>query len=208
MSDKQKEIMIISMLVIIFAGLLYYNILSSEAFKKKQLARIQRHEILEAQQLEKAAARQATREFIELRILSRNQEMRDMVEFDEKYSNIKKEYLSSINKISEELEKKVINIDDISSIVQQRIHAAVVFKENLLMIEKIPEPLGGIYDLILEFLDNDIYTWQEIKSYYEGTFIGDDSDISELLRKNSELYDQIEDFQQEIYSQYDLEGIL
>ena len=208
MTKNHIDILVTSVLLICFAGLLCLNIIFFEVFEKKTLARMEKHEALEVAQQEKIAARQATKDLIELRELARNQDMKDIIGFDEEYSRIKEEYLSKISGISEKLEEKAVNISDIRSLVDKRIDAANKFKENLSDIGRIPAALEDFHVLLLEFLDNDIFTWQEIKSYYSGTYDGEDADIKELYRTNSELYGQTEYLQREIYSGYGLENLL
>ena len=100
MTENRKEILITSILLLIFAGLLFLNYISYKEFQKTTLKRIERHEALEALQEEKLAARQKTTEFIRLRELARDQEIKDILEFNEEYSSIEREFTSSINSIS------------------------------------------------------------------------------------------------------------
>ena len=91
MNKNRKDIIISTILLIIFSGLVCLNYFSYEIYEKRTLVRIKRHNTLEAQQLEKLNARQMTAEFIRLREIARNQDIKDIIGFDEEYSGIKKE---------------------------------------------------------------------------------------------------------------------
>jgi len=206
--DNKKDILVTVILIICFAGLILYNTVSYQITRNRTGERIERHKILEAEQQEKLAAREATRELIEFRRLTRDQDIKDIISFDERYSRIKKEYLSLINRIAEEMDNKVVNIDDIVSLAGERIEASERFREGIMNMVSIPEPLEGFYDLLLEFLDNDIFTWKETRSYYSGTYDGDVGDIRQLHNINTRLYRQVEELQREVYSRYGLGGLL
>ncbi len=209
-----KDIIVISLLLFCFAGLLTYNIISFELFGRAALVRMERHAALEAQQQEKILARQITREFIELQSLIKIQDAADIIEFDARYVEIKKDYLSGISSISEEFEQKVVNIEKIRILTGERIRIAERFKGELDSIGTIPGPLDDFYGSLLEFADNDIYTWKEILLYYSTDFsiqdgqLIDDDRIKELYIKNQDLYREVEELQTEIYSEYGLESFL
>ena len=208
MIKNRTEILITIILLIIFTGLLCFNYLSYREFEKRTQARIERHNALEAQQQERIAAREATRGFIRMRELARNLEIRQIIGFDEVYSAIKQDYLAEIDRISDELEGKVINIDDIIILVDERIDASRRFRSSLDGIGDVPGPLEDFYDLLMEFLENDISTWQEIRSYYAGIYNGDDRSLRESYNENSRLFMQVNDMQKDIYSEYNLEDLL
>ena len=208
MNKNRKDIIITTILLIIFAGLVCLNFVFHEIYGKRTQARIEMHDALEAQQQERLDARRITAEFIKLRELSRNQDIKDVFSFDEEFSGLKNEYLESIAGISEELEGKVVNIDDIGALVDKRIAAARKFKERLENIEYIPGPLEDFHGLLISFLENDISTWEATRSYYAGDYDGSDSDIKRLHSENSSLYRQTEELQKEIYSRYGLEDLL
>ncbi len=209
-----KDIIVTSLLLLCFAGLLSYNIITFELFGRAAIERIERHAILEAEQLEKIAARQATFEFIELRNLAEIQDAADIIKFDAVYAEIKKDYLSGIGSISEEFEQKVVNIDKIKILTNKRIRIAEKFKQELEAIFIIPEPLDDFYDSLIEFADNDIYTWEEILIYYskdlsmDNALLKDDDIVKELYIENQELYREVEELHIEIYSKYGLESLL
>jgi len=209
-----KDIIVTSLLVLCFAGLLSYNIITFELFGRAAIERMERHAILEVQQQEKIIARQATLELIELRSLAKIQDAADIIEFDAVYTEIKKDYLSSIGGISEEFEQKVINMDSIKILTNKRIKIAEKFKQELEGISMIPEPLNDFYGSLIEFADNDIYTWEEILIYYsknlslDSTQLNGDDRIEELYMKNQELYRELEELHIEIYSKYGLESLL
>jgi hypothetical protein len=208
MIEKHKDIIITTILLIIFSGLVFLNFVFHEIYGKRTQARIEMHDALEAQQQERLNARETTAEYIKLREIARDQDIKDVFSFDEEFSGLKNEYLESIAGISEELEGKVVNIDDIRALVDKRIAAARKFKERLENIEYIPGPLEDFHDLLIFFLENDISTWEATRSYYAGDYDGSDSDIKILHNENSSLYRQTEELQKEVYSQYGLEDLL
>lgn len=211
---NHKDIIATSLLLLCFAGLLSYNIITFELFGRPALERMERHAVLEAQQQEKIIARQATIEYIKLRDLAKIQDAADIMEFDAVYAEIKKDYLSSINSISEEFEQKVVNMDSIKILTNERIKIAEKFKQGLEDISMIPEPLNDFHASLIEFADNDIYTWKEILIYYSKNLsintiqLNNDDRIRELYMKNQELYREVEELHIEIYSRYGLESLL
>lgn len=208
MRKDRKDITITTILLVVFAGLLFLNHIYYKTFEERTSVRIERHEALKALQEERLAAREATREFIRMRDLTRDNDIREIITFQEEYSAVKDEYMSSISRISGELEEKVVNIEDIIDLVERRIEASRRFQQNLEDISIIPLPLEDFYSELLVFLDHDIDTWQATGSYYSGSYDGDEADLEELHRRNSEIYQQIVEMQQEIYSEYGLENLL
>jgi hypothetical protein len=208
MTENRKEIIITIILIFIFTGLIYLNFISFEIFEKRVLARIERHSILEAQQQEKQDARQSTADYIRSREIARNQDIKDIVDFDKKYSEFKKDYLENLDIIAEGLEEKVVNIDDIIALAAKRIAAARKFRESLENIEHVPEPLEDLHNLLLLFLENDIATWEATRSYYSGEYNGSIADMKKLHNDNTLLYQQTQELQKEVYSLYGLEDLL
>lgn len=201
-------------LTLIFSGLFTYNVIVVQRHNKILDQRIERHQMLEARQLEKIAARETTGAYIELRSLIRSQGAADIIKFDTRYKKIEGEYLAQIRDISEEFGQKVANIEELKTLVKRRIGAAEDFKKELLDIEGIPEPLDGFYIFLLDFLDNDIYTWNEILGYYSEDLLLENPSIiqnqatDELYLKNRDLYRQVEELRSEIYIEYGLESLL
>lgn len=201
-------------LTLIFSGLFTYNVIVVQRHNKILDQRIERHQMLEARQLEKIAARETTGACIELRSLIRSQGAADIIKFDTRYKKIEGEYLAQIRDISEEFGQKVANIEELKTLVKRRIGAAEDFKKELLDIEGIPEPLDGFYIFLLDFLDNDIYTWNEILGYYSEDLLLENPSIiqnqatDELYLKNRDLYRQVEELRSEIYIEYGLESLL
>ncbi|MFC2145130.1 hypothetical protein ACFLQQ_02260 [Actinomycetota bacterium] len=212
--QKRNEIIITVVFILIFAGLVTYNFFLVQRNNKVVGERMERHHILEAQQLEKIAAREITGTYIKLRSLIRSQETADIIKFDTWYKKTEGQYLDKINNISGEFEQKVINIEDLKSLVVKRIGAAEDFKQELTALDNIPEPLDKLYFLLLDFLDNDINTWNEVHRYYsedfldKNPFIIQDQATSELYLKNRDLYRQVEGLRLEIYTEYGLESLL
>ncbi|MCK5567586.1 MAG: hypothetical protein KAI62_06710 [Actinomycetia bacterium] len=213
-TQRRNEIIIIIILTLIFSGLITYNVIMVQRHNKILDQRIERHEMLEARQLEKIAAREATAAYIELRSLIRSQDTADIIKFDTWYKKIEGEYLAQIRDISEEFGQKVISIKELKALVERRIGAAEDFKKELLGIDGIPEPLDGFYFFLLDFVDNDIYTWNEILGYYSENFSIENPSIiqnqaaSELYLKNRDLYRQVEELRSGIYTEYGLESLL
>jgi hypothetical protein len=208
MTGNRKDKLITIIILVIFAGLICLNFISYEVFEKRTSPRMERHNALEAWQQERLAAREATGESIRLRELTRNQDTRDIIEFDKEYSAIMQDYKASISRISEELEKKVVNIDELKDLADRRMNAAKRFRDSLKDVNDIPAPLEEFHDMLMDFLENDISAWQETSSYYSGSYSGDEAGINELHRKNSALYQQVIDLQKELYYGYGLEYLL
>ena len=212
--QRRNEIIVITILTFIFAGLITYNLIAVQRHNRIVGQRVERHQVLETQQLEKIAARKTTIANIELRSLIRSQDTADIIKFDIWYKKIEGQYLDKINDISREFEQKVTNIEDLKSLVTRRGRAAEEFKQELANIDDIPEPLDSFYLLLLDFLDNDINTWNEVLGYYSENFsienpsIIQNQTIGELYLKNSYLYRQVEQLRLETYTEYGLESLL
>ena len=212
--QRRNEIIVITILTFIFAGLITYNLIAVQRHNRIVGQRVERHQVLETQQLEKIAARKTTIANIELRSLIRSQDTADIIKFDTWYKKIEGRYLDKINDISREFEQKVTNIEDLKSLVTRRGRAAEEFKQELANIDDIPEPLDSLYFLLLDFLDNDINTWNEVLGYYSENFsienpsIIQNQTIGELYLKNSYLYRQVEQLRLETYTEYGLESLL
>jgi hypothetical protein len=211
---KRNEIIVITILTLIFIGLITYNLIVVQRHNRIVGQRLERHQVLEARQIEKIKAREATIAYIELRSLIKSQETADIIKFDTWYKKIEGQYLDQIKDISREFEQKVTNIEDLKFLVIKRGRAAEDFKQELANIDDIPEPLDSLYFLLLDFLDNDIYTWNEVLGYYsedfsiENPLIIQDQAIDELYLKNSDLYRQVEQLRLKIYTEYGLESLL
>lgn len=212
--QRRNEIIAITILTLIFAGLITYNLVVVQRHNRVVSQRLEMHQVLEARQIEKVKVREATAAYIELRSLIKSQETADIIKFDSWYKKIEGRYLDQIKDISEEFKQKVTNIEDLKSLVIKRGRAAEDFKQELVNIDYIPEPLDSLYFLLLDFLDNDIYTWNEVLGYYsedfsiENPLIIQDQAINELYSKNSDLYRQVEQLRLEIYTEYGLESLL
>ncbi len=212
--QRRNEIIITIILTLIFTGLVTYNFLAVQKYNWIVGQRLEMHQILEAQQIEKIKAREATIAYIKLRSLIKSQDTADIIKFDTWYKKIEGRYLDQINDISREFKQKVTNIEDLKSLVIKRGRAAEDFKQELVNIDEIPEQLESLYFLLLDFLDNDIDTWNGVLVYYseefsiENPLIIQDQAINELYLKNSELYRQVEQLRLEIYTKYGLESLL
>jgi hypothetical protein len=211
---KFRDSLVISILLICFAGLLSYNIISFEAYKKTLLRRMERHELIKKEQEEKILARQMTAGFIDLKKMEKSRETAEIIEFDKIYSEIEEDYVSAINSLSEDFDKKAVNMDHIIDLTGERIKIAERFKQDLLGIKKVPDTIGNFYEELLAFAENDIYTWKQILLYYsENISIGNkqekyDDSIKRLYNKNLELYRGLEEIRAEIYREYDLVSLL
>ncbi len=212
--QKRNEIIITVLLVLIFMGLIAYNYLEVQKHNKIVEQRLERHQELEARQIEKIKARETTITYIKLRSLTNSQETADIIKFDIQYKKIESQYFDKINIISGEFKQKVTNIEELKSLVKKRSKAAEDFKQELISIDNIPEPIESLYFLILDFLDNDISTWNEVLGYYSENFsienplIIQDQAAGELYLRNMDLYRQVEALRLEIYTEYGLESLL
>jgi hypothetical protein len=212
--QRRNEIIATIILVLIFSGLTTYNFVVVQRHNRIVGQRLEMHQVLEARQIEKVKAREATIAYIELRSLIKSQDTADIIKFDTWYKKIEGRYLDQIKGISREFKQKVTNIEDLKSLVIKRGRAAEDFKQELANIDDIPETLESLYFLLLDFLDNDIDTWNEVLEYYsedfsiENPLIIQDQAINELYLKNSDLYRQVEQLRLEIYTVYGLESLL
>ncbi len=212
--QKRNEIIITVLLVLIFMGLIAYNYLEVQKYNEIVEQRLEWHQVLENRQIEKIKAREATSTYIKLRSLIQSQDTADIVKFDTLYKKIEGEYFDKINIISGEFKQKVTNIEELKSLVKKRSKAAEDFKQELVSMVNIPEPIESLYFLLLDFLDNDISTWNEVLGYYSENFsienplIIQDQAAGELYLRNMDLYRQVEALRLEIYTEYGLESLL
>jgi len=121
MTKKTKEILVTLILIIVTAALLSYNVFLVETTKAEverimgQLAKI---EEIKAETREKK---------MELLKQQKEAEYVEIIEFDEKYGEIKDDFLKNVKEISDKSEDKFVNIEELKGLVSQRLDISKEF---------------------------------------------------------------------------------
>ena len=163
-------------------------------------------------QLEEIARLEEERERIEREMLEelKSKEARDIIEFDRQYRQIKTEFIGQVNGLSEKIKDEVISIEQLKELTAERLDAVINYKEKLIQIRNVPEPLKTFFSYELEFLESDIKTVNLVLSYYnsEDYSNSNNSAIEKSYKDTRLLLLKAEEELQRVYSQYELEYLL
>jgi len=199
---KSKSKIIISILLVLIAVLLIgYNVFSVEMQK-----------IETQRQMEESARLEEERERLEREMLEelKSKETKELAEYYQKYRPIKAEFIENTTELSKKMEDKIINTEELKEFTTQRLDAARDYKEKLIGIGNVPEPLETFFSYELEFIESDIKTVNLVLSYYNSESYSDfnDSVIEKLYQNTRSLLFKAEEELQRVYRQYELEYLL
>jgi len=205
MTKKTKEILVTLILIIVTAVLLCCNVFLVETTKAEverimgQLAKIE--EIKEETKEKK----------MELLKQQKEAEYVEIIEFDEKYGEIKDDFLKKVKEASGKANGIFINIEELKGLVSQRLDISKEFKEKLSKLDNIPRPLKNFYEFEIEFLNNDIKSFTLVYDYYSSccsTHSYSDDELKKVYGNNSELFFRAEEERIRVYKEYGLEYLL
>jgi hypothetical protein len=138
------------------------------------------------------------------------EETKEIAEYYQRYGPLKDEFIGKVNLLSEEIKNGVIDTAELEELTIKRLDAARNYKEKLIQIGIVPEPLKTFFSYELEFLESDIKTVSLVLSYYDSKSYSDfNNNAIEKLYKNTEsLLLKAEEELQRVYNQYELEFLL
>lgn len=201
------EILITLSLIITIIAMLIYNLYSVSMSNSKISGRIERHEILELQQIEKQNAKDATREWIELGKLEKSEINKAIIGFDKKYAEIENNYYKDIEDLNNKLSDYVVNVSELKRLTAQVVLTTKNFKvgfDNLYMI--VPEPLYHFYELKKRSIEINIEAWDLTLQYYSGEIEKDI--VDEKHKESSDLFKKTVEERITVYGEYGLEILL
>jgi hypothetical protein len=138
------------------------------------------------------------------------EEAKEIAEYYQRYGPLKDEFIEKVNLLSEKIKNGVINTAELKELTIKRLDAARNYKEKLVQIGNVPEPLGTFFSYELEFIESDIKTVSLVLSYYDSESYSDfnDNAIEKLYENTRSLLFKAEEELQRVYSQYELEYLL
>jgi len=201
MIKSKSEIIILILLVLIAVLLVGYNVFSFEMQK-----------IAVKRQMEESARLEEERERLERETLEelKSKETKELVEYYQKYRPIKAGFIEKTAELSKKMEDKIINTEELKEFTTQRLNIVRDYKEKLIGIGNVPEPLETFFSYELEFIESDIKTVNLVLSYYNSESYSDfnDSVIEKLYQNTRSLLFKAEEELQRVYRQYELEYLL
>jgi len=190
----RKEKIILTVLVVIAAILIFYNVFSVEVQKIAVRKQVIENARMEREMLEEIRSREAE----------------GIAEFGYRYQPIEDEFIKEVNLLSEKMKEKLVSVNNLSEIAAGRLEAAEDFRQKLTRIGDVPGPLEAFYDYELEFIASDIETMSLVLLYYNSNSYStfDDTEIEELHKNTNLLFLKAEEELRRVYKQYDLEYLL
>ena len=147
---------------------------------------------------------------IEYLKLSQEKTVSEIISFDENVEVFKKEFNKKINLLSYKIDTKYINIQELKKIAANGLDASVDFKNKLKNISYIPKPLNDYYNLLINYLDNNIRINNLFLAYFDSksysTF--DDSEIKQLYKENDAILKELEQERIKIFKENKIDYLL
>lgn len=147
---------------------------------------------------------------IELLKAQYEKDAKEIIEFHELYAELKKDYDMERVLFSEKLSNKFVSINEIKELNEKRIKEAENLKNNLMLIEFVPESLKEFFDWNIELVDIDIRILKLINLYYDSLNYSnyDDSTIKQMVSEKEILLEKIETKMKKVYSSFGVEFLL
>jgi len=138
------------------------------------------------------------------------EEAKEIAEYHQKYSPLKDEFIEKVNLLSEKIKNGVANTTELEELTIKRLDTARNYKEKLIQIGNVPEPLKTFFSYELEFIESDIKTVNLVLSYYnsEDYSNSNNSAIEKSYEDTRSLLLKAEEELQRVYSQYELEYLI
>ena len=197
----KNEVIILMLLVIAAFLLVGYNIFSVEMQK-----------IETKRQLEEDARSEEESERLETEMLEelRSKEARQLAEYYVEYGPIKAEFIEKTDGLSEKMNDKVTNTEELRELAAERLEAVLDYKEKLIGIGNVPAPLETFSIFELEFIESDIKTINLLLSYYSSESYSNfkSSALDKLYEDTKSLLSRAEEELRRVYEKYDLEYLL
>ena len=136
MIKSKSEIIISILLVLIAVMLVGYNVFSVEMQKIETQRQLEENARLQREMLEN----------IKL------EETKEIAEYYQRYGPLKDEFIGKVNLLSEEIKNGVIDTAELEELTAKRLDAARNYKEKLIQIGNVPEPLKTFLVMSWNFL--------------------------------------------------------
>ncbi|MCL4377204.1 MAG: hypothetical protein M1475_08970 [Actinobacteria bacterium] len=135
----------------------------------------------------------------------RNKVSAEILNFNDKYLIIRKDFYLKVEDLTKKLSIKVNSIQEIKELTDERIKLMQDYKNKLSLLS-IPEVLNDFYQYEINFLDSDIKLWNIISVYYslDDTSKFDINKINEETKISHELYLKAQQELESVYNKYDL----
>jgi len=195
------EIIISTLLILIVILLVGVNVFSVESQKIEAKRQIEEDADLEKEREE------SKKEMLEE---LRSEEARQLAEYYQDYGLIKTEFMENTAELSEKMNDKVTDTEELRKLAAERLEAVLDYKEKLIGIGNVPAPLETFSIFELEFIESDIKTINLLLSYYNSENYSNfnSSALGKLYEDTKSLYRRAEEELQKVYEQYDLGCLL
>lgn len=142
--------------------------------------------------------------------LSQEKTVSEIISFDENIEVFKKEFNEKINLLPYKSDTKFINIQELKKIAANGLDASVDFKNKLKNIGYIPKSFNDYYNLLINYLDNNIRINNLFLAYFDSknysTF--DDSEIKKLYKENDIILKELEQERIKIFKENKIDYLL
>lgn len=142
--------------------------------------------------------------------LSQEKTVSEIISFDENIEVFKKEFNEKINLLPYKSDTKFINIQELKKIAANGLDASVDFKNKLKNIGYIPKSFNDYYNLLINYLDNNIRINNLFLAYFDSksysTF--DDSEIKQLYKENDAILKELEQERIKIFKENKIDYLL
>jgi uncharacterized membrane-anchored protein YhcB (DUF1043 family) len=195
------EIIISTLLILIVVLLVGVNVFSVESQKIEAKRQIEEESDLEKEREE------SEKEMLEE---LRSEEARQLAEYYQEYDPIKTEFIEKTAELSEKMNDKVTNTEELRELAAERLEAVLDYKEKLIGIGNVPAPLETFSIFELEFIESDIKTINLLLSYYKSENYSNfnSSALDKLYEDTGSLLRRAEEELRSVYEQYDLGYLL
>jgi len=195
------EIIISALLILIVILLVGVNVFSVESQKIEAKRQIEEDADLEKEREE------SKKEMLEE---LRSEEARQLAEYYQDYGLIKTEFMENTAELSEKMNDKVTDTEELRKLAAERLEAVLDYKEKLIGIGNVPAPLETFSIFELEFIESDIKTINLLLSYYSSESYSNfkSSALDKQYEDTKSLYRRAEEELQKVYEQYDLGCLL
>ncbi len=178
-------------LIIVLAGLLLgagYYIVST------QLAKVESEKILNKISEAVKFNEELEKTKIEYLKLSQEKTVSEIISFDEDLEVFKKEFDKKINLLFYKSDIKFINTRELKEIAANGLNASVDFKNKLENIGYVPKPFNNYYNLLINYLDNNIRINNLFLDYFDSESYSafNDSEIKQLYKENDAILKELE----------------
>lgn len=194
-------------LIIVLVGLLFgagFYIVSTE------LAKVESEKILSKVSEAVKFNEELKKSRIEYLKLSQGKTVSEIISIDENIEVFKKEFNEKINLLPYKSDTKFINIQELKKIAASGLNASVDFKNKLKNIVYIPKPLNDYYNLLINYLDNNIRINNLFLAYFDSknysTF--DDSQIKQLYKENDAIFKELEQERIRVFKENKIDYLL